>query len=100
MRFITVINKGIFEKSSSNEYVRRFELRYDKNPIKLHNELKNIDPDYFKIVHLNNKKRLVRALGNTKSQKTPSKILKKYKEKTKQIEFIYCFFKLKRASYR
>ena len=61
--YYRAINKGIFEKSSSNEDIRKdLELRYDKNPAKLHNELKKIDPDYYKIVHLNNKKRLVRAL--------------------------------------
>ena len=61
--YYRAINKGIFKKSSSNEDIRKdLELRYDKNPNKLHNELKKIDPDYFKIVHLSNKKRLVRAL--------------------------------------
>tara|TARA_B100000963_G_scaffold55566_1_gene43719 strand:+ start:84 stop:1016 length:933 start_codon:yes stop_codon:yes gene_type:complete len=61
--YYRAINKGIFKKSSSNEDIRKdLELRYDKNPTKLHNELKKIDPDYYKIVHLNNKKRLVRAL--------------------------------------
>ncbi|MDC3159012.1 tRNA (adenosine(37)-N6)-dimethylallyltransferase MiaA [bacterium] len=61
--YYRAINKGIFKKSSSNKYIRKdLELRYDKNPNKLHNELKKIDPDYFKIVHLSNKKRLVRAL--------------------------------------
>ena len=61
--YYRAINKGIFKKSSSNKYIRNdLELMYDKNPIKLHNELKKIDPDYYKIVHLNNKKRLVRAL--------------------------------------
>lgn len=61
--YYRAINKGIFKNSSSNKYIRKdLELRYDKNPNKLHNELKKIDPDYFKIVHLSNKKRLVRAL--------------------------------------
>ena len=61
--YYRAINKGIFEKSSSNKDIRKdLEMRYDKNPAKLHNELKKIDPDYYKIVHLNNKKRLVRAL--------------------------------------
>ena len=61
--YYRAINKGIFKKSSSNKYIRKdLELRYDKNPNKLHNELKKIDTDYFKIVNLSNKKRLVRAL--------------------------------------
>ena len=61
--YYRAINKGIFEESSSNDKIRKaLELKYDKNPTKLHSELKKIDPDYFKIVHLSNKKRLVRAL--------------------------------------
>ena len=76
--YYRAINKGIFEKSSSNEDIRKdLELRYDKNPNKLHNELKKIDPDYFKIVHLSNKKRLVSALEIYQiTGKAPSAIFK------------------------
>ena len=54
---------GIFDKSTSNMDIRlEIENEYDLNPMLLYEKLKKIDPDYAKIVHINNKKRLVRAL--------------------------------------
>ena len=54
----------------------------------MHNELKKIDPDYFKIVHLNNKKRLVRALEIYQiTGKAPSENFKNQNKK-KQINWI------------
>ena len=92
--YYRAINNGIFEKSSSNEDIRKdLELRYDKNPIKLHNELKKIDPDYYKIVHLNNKKRLVRALEIYQiTGKAPSENFKnQYIEKTNKLNLFTVF---------
>ena len=97
--YYRAINKGIFEKSSSNEYIRKdLELRYDKNPTKLHNELKKIDPDYYKIVHINNKKRLVRALEIYQiTGKTPSKNFKnQYKEKTNKLDLFTVFLTIEK----
>ena len=97
--YYRAINKGIFEKSSSNEYIRKdLELRYDKNPTKLHNELKNIDPDYSKIVHLNNKKRLVRALEIYQiTGETPSENFKnQYKEKTNKLNLFTVFLTIEK----
>ena len=92
--YYRAINDGIFEKSSSNEDIRKdLELRYDKNPIKLYNELKKIDPDYYKIVHLNNKKRLVRALEiHQITGKAPSENFKnQYIEKTNKLNLFTVF---------
>jgi len=97
--YYRAINKGIFEKSSSNEDIRKdLELRYDKNPIKLHNELKKIDPEYYKVVHLNNKKRLVRALEIHKiTGKAPSENFKnQYIEKTNKLNLFTVFLTIKK----
>ena len=97
--YYRAINKGIFEKSSSNEEIRKdLELRYDKNPTKLHNELKKIDPDYYKIVHLNNKKRLVRALEiHQITGKTPSENFRnQYKEKANKLNLFTIFLTIEK----
>ena len=100
--YYRAINKGIFEKSSSNEYIRKdLELRYDKNPTKLHNELKKIDPDYYKIVHLNNKKRLVRALEIYRiTGKAPSENFKnQYTEETNKLNLYTVFLTIEKESH-
>ena len=100
--YYRAINQGIFDESSSNKYIRKdLELRYDQNPVKLHNELKKIDPDYFKIVHLNNKKRLVRALEIHKiTGKTPSENFKnQYKEKINKLNLFTVFLTIEKESH-
>ena len=100
--YYRAINKGIFEKSSSNEDIRKdLELRYDKNPTKLHDELKKIDPDYYKIVHLNNKKRLVRALEIHRiTGKAPSENFKnQYTEKTNKLNLYTVFLTIEKESH-
>ena len=97
--YYRAINKGIFKKSSSNEDIRKdLEFRYDKNPTKLHNELKKIDPDYYKIVHLNNKKRLVRALEIHRiTGKAPSENFKnQYTEKTNKLNLFTVFLTIEK----
>ena len=100
--YYRAINKGIFKKSSSNEDIRKdLELRYDKNPTKLHNELKKIDPDYYKIVHLNNKKRLVRALEIHRiTGKAPSENFKnQYTEETNKLNLYTVFLTIEKESH-
>ena len=100
--YYRAINKGIFEKSSSNKDIRKdLELRYDKNPTKLHNELKKIDPDYYKIVHLNNKKRLVRALEIYRiTGKAPSENFKnQYTEETNKLNLYTVFLTIEKESH-
>ena len=61
--YYRALTKGIFDKSATNIDVRsKLENEYDSNPIIMYEKLKKIDPEYVKIVHINNKKRLVRAL--------------------------------------
>ena len=61
--YYRALTSGIFDESTSNMDIRlEIENEYDLNPILLYEKLKKIDPDYAKIVHINNKKRLVRAL--------------------------------------
>ncbi len=61
--YYRAISKGIFEGSSTDTSIRiKLEQLYDENPIILMDRLKSIDFEYSEIVHINNKKRLVRAL--------------------------------------
>lgn len=61
--YFRAFTKGIFSESVSDTDIRiSLNKLYDKNPKVLLKKLKKIDPEYSKIVHLNNKKRLVRAL--------------------------------------
>ena len=61
--YYRALGEGIFEESVSKKEIRyRLEKEYNKNPQKLLNKLIDIDPDYSKIVHINNNKRMVRAL--------------------------------------
>ena len=61
--YYRAIKNGLFSKSSTDESLRHeLESAYDKNPDQLMDELIKIDPEYASIVHINNKKRLVRAL--------------------------------------
>ena len=72
--YYRAISKGIFKGSTSDLSVRhRLEESYDNDPIKLLEKLHSIDPEYAELVHLNNKKRLVRALEIFEvTGKTPS----------------------------
>jgi len=57
------LKDGIFEGSHTNEDIRsRLEKEYEINKEKLFRSLQKIDPDYSNKVHINNKKRLIRAL--------------------------------------
>jgi len=61
--YYRAITKGIFSKSHTNIVLRKeLEDKYRTDPVSLMLRLKEIDPEYAKIVHINNKKRLIRAL--------------------------------------
>jgi tRNA dimethylallyltransferase len=73
--YYRAVVKGLFDESSTNLLLReKLELEYDNNPYNSLKKLNKIDPDYSEKVHINNKKRLVRALeiyeitGKTPSQ--------------------------------
>ncbi len=72
--YYRAIKKGIFDGSVSNPSLRKkLEQSYDANPISLMDYLLKIDSEYAKLVHINNKKRLVRALEIYETTgKTPS----------------------------
>ncbi len=66
--------EGIFGDSISEHIIRdKLEKEYDNDPQLLFDHLNDIDPEYAKIVHINNKRRLVRALEIYElTGKTPS----------------------------
>lgn len=72
--YYRALREGIFEESFTDPEIReKLETEYDSNPQHLLNRLNDVDPEYAKIVHINNKKRLVRALEIYKlTGKTPS----------------------------
>lgn len=61
--YFRALKTGIFEGSVSDLPIRdRLDQAYEDNPVALLERLKSIDPEYAEIVHINNKKRLMRAL--------------------------------------
>ena len=73
--YYRAIKKGIFSESSTNAEIRKkIESQYLDNSQKLYEKLQSVDLEYSKIVHINNRQRLVRALeiyemtGNTPSE--------------------------------
>lgn len=80
--YYRALREGIFEESASDLEIRnKLEDRYESNPQSLLNKLNDIDPEYAKIVHVNNKKRLVRALEIYEiSGKTPTEHFDNQKE--------------------
>ncbi len=61
--YLEALTKGIFSGSAADLEIReRLNIEYDKDPNALMMKLTEIDPEYASIVHINNKKRLVRAL--------------------------------------
>jgi len=80
--YFRALREGIFEGSISEIDVRKkLENEYGVNPQKLFERLKQIDAEYSKIVHINNKKRLVRALEIFElTGKTPTKHFAEQKE--------------------
>ena len=61
--YYRAIKTGIFSDSITDANLRNeLESSYDNDPNVLLKKLEEIDPEYASIVHINNKKRLVRAL--------------------------------------
>ena len=99
--YYRAIQKGIFEGSISNLKVRKkLELQYAKNPELLFNKLKSIDKKYSKIVHINNKQRLIRALEIYEcTGKSPSEHFQtQYVDPAKTVELYTIFLKWERTS--
>ena len=72
--YFRALNFGLFKGSSSDIKIRKkLEKAYEKEPTSLYQKLKKIDSKYAEIVHINNKKRMVRALEIFEiTGKTPS----------------------------
>ena len=73
--YFRAISKGIFESSRSEPNVRKkLELKYEnEGGVRMLDRLKELDYEYSKHIHANNKKRLVRALEIFEmTGKTPS----------------------------
>jgi len=61
--YLGALTKGIFTGSTTDSNVReKLSQEYDKDSDSLLKKLKDIDPEYAEKVHINNKKRLIRAL--------------------------------------
>ena len=61
--YLEALTKGIFEDSTADLKIReKLNEEYDQDPAALLKKLQGIDSEYGHIVHINNKKRLVRAL--------------------------------------
>ena len=78
---------GIFDKSSTSNKIRyRLDTVYqDNGPNELMRKLKKIDPEYSKLVHPNNKKRLIRALEVFEITGKP--ISEHFKNQSKNIDY-------------
>ena len=99
--YYRAIQKGIFEGSISNLKTRKkLELQYAKNPQMLFNKLKSIDKKYSKIVHINNRQRLIRALEIFEcTGKSPSKHFQtQYVDPEKTVELYTIFLRWERTS--
>ena len=99
--YYRAIQKGIFEGSISNLKIRKkLELQYAKNPQLLFNKLKSIDKKYSKIVHINNRQRLIRALEIYEcTGKSPSEHFQtQYVDPAKTVELYTIFLKWERTS--
>lgn len=86
--------EGIFEGSHTNIQIRKkLESDYENDKLKLYQKLKKIDPKYIDKVHINNKKRLVRALEVFETTGIPiSKNFSLSSKKSKYVDehfFIY-----------
>ncbi len=99
--YYRAIQKGIFEGSISNFKIRnKLEIQYAKNPEIVFNKLKLIDKEYSKIVHINNRQRLIRALEIYEcTGKSPSEhFQKQYTEPIKTVKLYTIFLKWEKIS--
>ena len=82
--YYRALHEGIFEDSISDSKIReKLEKEYDNNPLLLLDRLNSVDPEYAMIVHINNKKRLARALEIYEiTGKTPSEHFAKQKKES------------------
>ena len=93
--YFSAISKGIFKSSVSDLKIREhLEKRYERGEAKnMLSELEQVDPNYSKLIHVNNKKRLVRALEIFKSTgKTPSEHFENQKNDPKVLPTLFAIY--------
>ena len=92
--YYRAISHGIFKESSTNLSIRnRLEASYNKSPHQLLNFLIEIDSKYSKLVHVNNKKRLIRALEIFEiTGKTPTEHFNNQKKSTNRINNFFSVY--------
>lgn len=94
--YFRALTKGLFDESSSNEKIRkalRKRLKRDGAEVLLA-ELTELDYEYAKIVHLNNHKRLIRALEIYKiTGKTPTEHFKNQQKNNKGRRFFSVYLR-------
>jgi tRNA dimethylallyltransferase len=101
--YYRAITQGIFDESTSDDLIRlNLEKEYDENSELLYEKLKKIDPVYSQIVHINNKKRLVRALEiHQISGLAPTKHFKNQKmNQSKKLDLFTVFLVIKKDVHR
>ena len=89
--YYRAITKGIFSDSYSDSKIReKLETQYQENPFLLFDKLQAADPKYSNIVHINNKKRLIRALEIIElTGVTPTKHFENQKKNKNQLLDLY-----------
>ena len=92
--YYMAITKGIFSNSYSDSELRgKLEMQYEENPMPLFDKLQAIDPKYGNIVHINNKKRLIRALEVFElTGFTPTEHFENQKKNVNQLLDLYTIF--------
>ena len=93
--YYRALSKGIFDESKTDLIIRKkFEKRYDDGHAQeMYDELKKIDLKYSSHVHINNRKRLIRALEIYKTTgKSPSEHFKNQKNQPPQDINFYAIY--------
>ena len=101
--YYRALTRGIFAESYTDLQLREeLELRYKKDSILLLQQLKDIDPEYAKIVHINNKKRLIRAMEIFELTGLPptEHFNKQKKNNFKLLNLYTIFLSLKKDTYQ
>ncbi|MBA65212.1 MAG: tRNA (adenosine(37)-N6)-dimethylallyltransferase MiaA [Candidatus Marinimicrobia bacterium] len=96
--YYRALEKGIFKDSNTDLGIRKkLEKQYIENPKILYEMLQSIDTEYSKIVHINNRQRLIRALEIYElTGKIPSEHFqnqKLYKQDTIKLYTVYLKWK-------
>jgi tRNA dimethylallyltransferase len=98
LMYVKSISEGIVDTVDTDDNIREeIEKRIQSEGVEvLMNEMKNIDPEYSKILHKNDIKRLVRAFEIYKQTgMSPTELFRKQKNRDQQIRNKYFIIELK-----